>query len=730
MDLRPGDSIGGQSVMVVSDRQGVSPPDIPTAMSLETDAAPLPLCVGAVATVVGTGVWLASYVRPVSEIASALAANGLLIVPLGWLIVRAVLPTRERQAGQAARAALVLTTGYAATTLVALLLGELGLLAIMPLLYAALVAAWIWSTRATVLQVWRRPKAPPTSLCVVVIITCLGLVAITPLMTPIRTAASGNLVSYAYIDAYQSLGFLQSLTRHIPALENAGLAGVPSRLYPDFHYTYLAILQRTIGATASDVYFVHGSMLLVLLGTPLAYATGREMTGTRLGGYVTATMLYVGVVPNLYDLNPTLAAVPLPFMPTFNQSHFYSPRFNQHEGAGALIVLSAGLCLAIAGATRDERTRFRGLLLGGVFVGLLARFRSQHLLSMGPAFVAVSVALAWKRRNRSDLVGIVSLGVTVAALWLQSFDGGYDEGSANLVVRYGTVGVAILNGWFLPARLHAAFTALPAAIAPAVAVVAMVAFRYVGMNLGLFMAARWTRLAVLRRPGTWPEAFWLLGIASAIVTALLIERDTLTIGLQILQITHVLSVLLAAPAVYGLVRVASDRLAGRTYRQWAAGAAVLLTLTGVAWRGAEAALHDQPRRAYPISQDEREAYHWLRTSTPYGAVVAVHPDHTVNEDREPVTRVNMLSALTDRRVYLQRTGRDQRAIALERATRLRALFAAESDTAVCAAATQLPVDFVIAYADTPLTAAGSRCVPEVFRRGDTRIYRLQPDALP
>jgi hypothetical protein len=658
----------------------------------------------------------------------SLLASAFLILPLGALLVAAA---GLGPGHQAARLALVGVVGYTATTLVAVVLGTVGWLPLFPYVCGTWCGLWVLSARRArdirprrpaigVVACW--PGCAPAS--IVIAIACLSLVAITPLMVPVRSVGSNQTISYAYIDAYQSLAMVQGLVRHVPLAEHYSLAGLPPRVYPDFHYVYLAMLARVTGASATDVYFRDGAVLLVLLGLPLAYAVGREITRQRLGGYVAATLLYLGVVPNPYDLNLALANVSVPYMPTFYQTHFYSPRYNQHEGAGMLLIMGAVLCLLLSEQARDHRGRIGSLVIGGCLVAALARFRSQHLLSAGPAFLLMVGGLALGRRDWRYLAGPAAFAVMLGCMTWLSFGGHYDVASTHLLIRYGDFGRELLARWYLPARFQTFVAGLPAPVAPAVAIIVWAVFRIVGCGLGLLVLARVAHLLRDRSRTTTLDLFCAATFVCAVVASLLVRREAITLGRQIMQVSHLLGVLIAVAPLTALVRRAKSLGEVASIGGGWVGVAVLATLTLVAFRAADAALHDQMPRGYPISREEQGAYAWIHAHTPVDAVVAAHPDHRVNADRETVRTTDVLSAMTDRRVFLQRAAVDQGTIRHARATQLREVFAATSPSDLCTRLAGLTITYLLEYPDTPLVASEAACLQRVFTDGEMRVYRV------
>ena len=677
---------------------------------------------------VGTWIWLAHATGLGLQIPLVLLADAFLILPPGVLLVAVLVPIKNHVA---ARVALVGLAGYLTTTLLAVVARHIwrpGALSIrVPRAGLDRRRSGVQAAQQSHRDTSRRPHGLLTGRradrgCSS--IGSLSLVALTPLMTPVRSVSPGRLVSFAYIDTYQSLAFVQGLMRHVPLAEHQSLAGIQPRVYPDFHYTYLAMVARLSGATATNVYFCHGAILLVMLGTLLAYAIGRELTGRALGGYVSAVLLYLVVVPNPYDLNLTFANESTPFMPTFYQAHFFSARYSQHEAAGGLLIMGAILGLLVSESASDRRSKIGGLILSGCFVAALSRFRSQHVLAAGPGFLLLCMGLFFARRDWRYLSGPAAFATLFGLLTVQSLGGHYDTQPARLAIDYGRFGWELLNRWYLPARWQPSIAALPTALAPAVAVVVWVGLRVIGVGLGVLGLGR-AALLVKRRE--WPnvmDIFCAATLACGIVVSLVVRREAISIGMQTLQMGHLLAVLVAVIPTFIVARGVLD--AAKRIRVPSAAVAVvaLATLTFVAHRAADAALHDQQQRAYPLTAGELDAYRWIKARAPEDAVVAAHPDHRVNASGETVRTTDFLTAMTDRRVFLQRAGVDQGALSSARATELRRLFAASSPDAACHLAASLTIDYLIEYEDTPLTAREAPCLEPVFDREGMRVFRL------
>ena len=478
--------------------------------------------------VLATWGWLAAATGLGWDIARVVLCAAVLIIPPGVLIIGTCIPSG---AGSATRVALVGSVGYVAATVGAVALGSVGLLWSFPFVWTALaIACGIvlvrrpHGTTGGALDAGFLAEALP-----LLAVIGLSLVAVTPLMTPVEPQPGGGIISYGYIDAYQGVAMIQGLIRSLPLTEHYSLAGLEALAYPDFHYTFLAMLSRLTGVSPVDMYFVHGAILLVLIGVPLAHAIGREATGEPLGGLVAAALLYIGVLPNLYDINPTLANVSVPYMPTFYQTHFYSPRLNQHEGAGALLVLTALLGLQLAERATATRARVSSLVVAGCCIAALSRFRSQHLLSAGPAFLLTTAWLGLRFRDWRMMAGLAACVGLLGLLAVQTFSGVYDPRSAALVFRYGNFGREILDRWYLPARLQPLIAAMHPLVGPAVAAAAWVAFRFIGLNLGVLIAGRvWQWLK--HRQVHVIDVFPGLVILATLVTSVTVQRDVVTLG--------------------------------------------------------------------------------------------------------------------------------------------------------------------------------------------------------
>jgi hypothetical protein len=213
------------------------------------------------------------------------------------------------------------------------------------------------------------------------------------------------------------------------------------------------------------------------------------------------------------------------------------------------------------------------------------------------------------------------------------------------------------------------------------------------------------------------------------VTALVVRRVTVGIGFQTLQLTHTLAMLMAIPTLTVLADYAGTAMRSRAMRM-SATASLLALLTFVAHRAAEAVLHDQPHRAYAISGSEQRAYAWIARHTADDAIIAAHPDHVVNTSGETIARTNVLTAWTNRRVYVQRAGVDQRALVEERARQIRALFDARNGADVCRTSAALGLDYVIEHTDTRLAISAAECLTPAFSEGATRVWTVQQQQRP
>lgn len=645
-----------------------------------------------------------------------------MLVPVGGLVTRLALPKLTHAP---VRLALILGAGFLVTPAIVVFLGTSHRLRWYPALCAVLMVVWgslEWRSRSR-----GRPSSWIPVNRGVMLITLLSLAAITPLMTPLRPLPDGSFVNYAYIDDFYHLNLVRSLTRDLPLSDQPDMAGSRVSAYPAYHHVIEATLARVAGVDAAQAAFVSGPVLLVILTILLSYAIGLAITGSPWGGYIAASLQYLVLIPNWYDRNLLLANQTVTLLPNFYQLHFYSLRYAAHGLSGDVVILTIVLAACVALSDRDDRTQAGALTLMSLGMAALLQFRPQFAVAWIPPSVLLQVGfLFWKRKARFA-VPLAVLALLVLPAFLAR---GPDPTASGVIVEYGVFGLRVLRKGYLPDLASAAIGRLPDLVQPITAIAALVVLRIIGFNYVLLIL--WGVVHAARNATLRIYYLYLLSvIAVAAIAAASLEQEALAgnVGMNILMACRMPVVLLTAPALLALARRLRGRIEWiRTHPQLCA-IAVLLVFTPVAYRGADAAMHDRLDRAYPITSGEIAAYDWLRTRTPAAAVVAAHPAHRVNKAGERIQDTNVLSGMTGRAAYLQRVTPFMQPEAERRRMLLHTLFSAQSADEVCRLADGEHFDYLIEYETEPLAARSHPCLALVFAGGPNIYLRSSPSSI-
>ncbi len=644
-----------------------------------------------------------------------------LVVPLGSLATRWVLPT---DVPSHVRVAFAVGLGYVLIPPIVVRTaqaGHIGLLA-PPLL--ALAGALVFRSAIVALRPFRALRQAWNSETpfVLAIIGALSVAVVTPLMSPLRPADISTYANYAYIDSFFHLNLVQRLMTTMPLQDWPNMAGSAPLFYQDYHHVLLAALARLSGRSAGPVFFLYAPIALVSITILLAYAVGRSMTRSRIGGYIAAALQYIVLIPNVYDRNWLLENQWSVMLPNFYQIHFYDLRYAQHAASGWIATLVLILTWVVALQTDNRRTVARTTLAGCVLFAVLFMFRSQYALMMA---VPAAAAVLWLTRQRRELLlGSALVGVASFAWVLYPYDR-LQSSSAGLVIQYGVFATrASRAGYYLPNFVTHVLSFVPDLIRPVVGLAAVVGMRIIGLNLlvviGLGARSIWRAKAapVLARSETY---LWM-AIGGAFLGALFLEQPTAAgnIGWNILQGMVLPALLLASVAVVDLT--GRTRLHDWWRRRRPVALAVAVVLSLIAHRGAEALLHERPDRAYLLTAVELDAYAWVRAHTPATAVIAADPSHRVNSLGETIRSTAFLSGMTERSVFVQYVSTFTRTEGDRRVALLEAIYGTESEAEACRLIRETAADYWIEYQDRPFAAGPLSCLQREFQ-GNPNVYR-------
>lgn len=666
------------------------------------------------ASVTDISLWRAAWI---------LCAAVVMIMPLGSVAARWVLPA---PAPSHVRIGLTIGLGVALAPMVLLFTARFGTLGLLAPLWIAL-AIFLFTRRSRQgRSVHGEPTAdsggsPEEAVSVVALLTGLSLACVAPLLQPLREATSTLFVNYAYIDTYFHSNLVQALMRHTPLTDWPNVAGMAPLFYQDFHHMLMAALARLGGVSATDMFFLYAPVVVVTATVVLAYAVGRAVTGTRVGGYLSAALQYVVLVPNVYDRNLALQAQWSVVLPNFYQIHFYNLRYAQHAASGWILLLAIVLCWTVALRATEARTQTRVTVAACVLLGALFRFRPQYFLCMA---VPTAVLTLWISRRRPFTLVAGAVAGAVAMAWVLYPYETLRTNSSGLVLKYGVFAARVTRaGYFLPNAVTRVLALVPGSVRPAVGLAAVIAMRTIGLNLLLLILLGARRLWRSREslPDRIEPYLWL-AIASAYLMALFVEQSATdgNLGWNILQAAVAPALLLATAAIVSLV--GGDRLDAFWSRRRAGILAVAAVLSVVAFRGAEATMHERMDRAYPITDKELAAYAWIHANVGASEIVAADPRHRVNANAEMLQNTNFLSGMTERSVYAQYLSPLTRPEVDRRIAELAAIYDAASADDACARISATTATVWLEYPDRRFTAGSLPCLVPVLDSGIV-VYR-------
>ncbi len=620
------------------------------------------------------------------------------------------------------RVAFTLTTGYAVAIFVAFAFGILGLENFYWLATWTFFGVWLFANRNRARDI---PQVSVRTAAILGFILALSCLVVSPLMQPMKQASDGTFLDYTYQDNYFHIVHTHVLAQAIPAQINPELAGEPPVVYPDFQQAWMALLMRAAALDARTVYFQIAPLFLVTANVVVFYALGKRLTKERWGGYVAAALPYILFLPNPWDSNRLLQNIQVDLR-TGYEMHFYDLRYNILVGAGWLLLTSLFLILIVWQEHQQDRFGIGLLTLASIMLIALIRVRAHYFVAAAPFFFGLLVWFVLKKKSVGSFVPLVTLAICALFVFVESTAPYYDTGSSRLAFEYGRFGTFLAQ--MLPPWLGTFVQIFPRVLQPFLYEIAWVVL--LGFGAWLFLAFLGWVYLLARGQAQWnvPNVFLVTLLGMSVVSATIVVLGVNPgvhgdWGSQSFTLIPRLALLFAIVPLAKLIAA----IGVRTWRQRnpLRLAALCLGLGAlVSCRAAEATLHKLEWRAYPISAQEKHVYDWLRQNSPPRAVIASDPGHIVNSYGETIAETNFLSGQTERPAYLQRS-RDPIVASPElienRAHQLQAIFQARSPQQVKTALAQLPIDYLVVYAETP-PAVDLTCCLVLILDGDTRLY--------
>jgi hypothetical protein len=655
------------------------------------------------------------------------------IVPIGWLVVRLLIPDVRSNSG---RWALIVTVGYCASVLVGFFCGVAHFgRTYLPLCVVSFAIMWVWC----LYQMRREARMagrtaffdlmywwPSEPVCVVGALVAVGVLATAPMMAPLQQVTPSLYIDYSFIDVYFMTARAHVLMSGAPAYTLVDLAGALPYVYPDFHLFWMGQAALWSGIDVNAVYLQYAPIVLIALYTLTMYALGKELTGSRWGGYIAGVLPYVLLLSNFHDIDPWL----------FNPSlmHFLDLRTGLSHGVAGMLIAAVALIASLSLRDSYPRRTLIGLMtLAGVLIIFMVRLRPHFFFALAPWYGVYVLLHVWRRRDLWCAAPLVFVGLLFGAIYLESTSSHYNQGSSHLALAYGLYAKELMKYDELPGLVGAAVRRLPALLQPLAASAALSAVWLLGAAYVLILTG-YAILAVTRRVRvSLVEAGLSLAWLSAIALSSIVVLDERRNvggdwGLQALIIAGPIAQILIIRPIYYALRACATYAPALMARRHTLAVGTLAVATVVTYRGADSVLHSSPQRAYPITDGEMRGYRWIMANTPATAVVAAHPDHQVNAFHETVATTSFLGGQSRRPVYLQRVAEYVAGEVTHRRDTLARLFDADTVAGVKTALAEATFDYLLVYPDKPPRTDLSCCLTPVYKdnlaSGGFRIYRL------
>ena len=657
------------------------------------------------------------------------------IVPIGWLLARLLIPNVQSTSG---RWALIVTVGYSASVLVGFFCGVGGLPQVyLPLCFglcAIMVIWWVQQTRREARITGRATSLldlarwwPSSPACVVGALVALGVLATAPLMAPIQQVSPSLYYDYSFIDVPFMMARSQVLTSGAPPYTLVDLAGAMPYVYPDLHLFWIGQLARWSRIDVNAVYLVYAPIALIGVYTLTMYALGKELTGSRWGGYIGGSLPYVLLLSKFHDINAYL------MNPSLN--HFLDLRTGLSHGVAGMLIAAVALIVSLSLRNNYSRRTLIGLMtMAGVMTMFLVRLRPHFFFALAPWYGLYVLLQAWRRRDVWCATPLLVAGLVFGALYLESTSSHYNPSSTHLALEYGLFSHETLKYKVFPGLVQAGLDHLPAIVQPLAVSAATSIFSLLGAAFTLILTGYVILLIRRRVRFSIVEMglglVWLTAIALSTVVILDARRNVGgDWGFQALVIAGPVALILAIVPIYYALRGLASRIPALMVHRHMLAVAGLALATTVTYRGADSVLRSQLQRAYPITVGEMNGYRWIIANTSATAVVAAHPEHQVNANGETVATTSFLAGQSRRPAYLQRVAEYFGVEATRRREILARLFDAETVVGVKAAVEEATFDYLLVYPDKPPRTDLSCCLTPVFEdksvAGGFRIYRRE-----
>jgi len=669
----------------------------------------------------------------IGEFAIILGLALLTVAAFGWLIIQIAIPDIH---SIGIRLALVLLVGLIVSIHLGFFLGALGFQDAY--IWVCIVSAGLSIT----LFILRQRKAYPTwqsnfwidarifltkpTVWIIAGLGMLSIIAIIPLLAPFVRLTTALSLDYSYIDKFFHMARAQILSNGAPEWTSAETGGVKPIVYPDYYDFWIGMLIHWSQLAIRQIYLLYVPILQILLNVLVSYALGKTITGSPWGGFLAIVLCSIAFFPNPYDSNLLLRNIDT--YPDFvmGRIRFLPWRGTLTYGLAWTMLSGTMLCLAMYRKHALSRTGTGLVTMAALLsVGLL-RIRSNDFLILAPLFVLLILYWIIKLRDWRLFLALGLFALMSGAIYLESTSARYDLDTATLTLRYGVYGK--FAPIFLPQSVRPLFNLAPTLLQPISNSLGVIALRMFGVVYGALFLYEIARLVRRRIPLTTFRLFLLAALGLLFIEILFVVRADPSLDAgggdwspQAVTLAAWLAILLSIAPLFHIARELFRRFAiiQQNFYPIVIGSLVVLTL--ISYRGADAALHDQTGRAYPVRAAELATYTWLKQTASPRAIVAAHPDYRVNAAGETIAQTNFLSGMTERPAYLQRVGPYNIQENALRGERLRELFNANSAETARHLLTQMSFDYLLVYPEIPPKIDLSCCL-KLVKKGIPQVY--------
>ncbi len=526
----------------------------------------------------------------------------------------------------------------------------------------------------------------------------LGFVGLWSYQLNIVSVRSDGVAVLTYRDHNLHATFVAELLRGVPMASMPCLAGAKKWAYHHMPDVWVAMMARFTGGSANDAY-MYIALVMRYIFVSLAIYLALVCRFGRMGA-AAGLVFALGV-----------SGVPGVPMLTY---HFTEYLHNSFPTAFGI----SGVCLTLYAVSVPNGNRYRpGLLLAAVMSVLLLWHKANFALVVAPA-VSLLIAVTLLRQKERDYTW---LWICAAAQILLTLIRYVDLSSADVHLTFVFNGVNYMYTWWKSLDLPQALAAMKQPIEqlpillrwPIIyASCATITF-HLGLISCVFLLTRWWHKsgAMMPRRGDWLTLLILLAAGIGFVV-LPVQKDAdYNVSAHIGYLVEVLLLSLLGPVLLALV----SRVPVST-RRLAIPITLLMVflLVGNTVR-LRVSHHPQGTPADLVSTSTYAAYQFLQANSPEDAVVLVKAHEAQS----------VAGLLTQRRIVLERSDTwrlfyDTKKILAD----VNEFYRHPLSPSSIKMLRHYEVDYLIATDTQSLLRDHHELFEEVFRQGDTAVYRV------